>query len=477
MKFWRVVGVVVMSLFLGCAVTPYREAESYISKKEYKQALQIYLKALNPHVRNGKRYIGYEPEAMTGVGVVLWYMKRYSTAAKVLGQVAKKTPQYGKALYYLGGCYESLKKLDKASDVYRRYALLDEFDPYREFMRWRSEWISRQNVAQDVKSAMAQESTLTISDIPKETVAVLYFQNLSKNSWSPLQKGVAQTIIDDLSNLDQIKVIDREKVQKLMDAMGWTPQTMAQDSRAAQVGKLLGARTLVKGTYKILPDQKIELTVGTVYVPESKTPEYTKFNGTLANLLSLEKKMVLRIISDLGLTLTPEQERQIAGPATRDFKAFAYFCYGLNDMDAGRFDSAQKFFKQAVGLDPDFFMAQDWIVDPDIFRITHVQQFALMNERVQGLVGKTGGYAGALKETAGVFAVSPTGRLQELGAFMDAGFIPSNDSRNLRDTYVSQMSYQPPETGSKKLPVAPPPPPGVVSRWVLPGPPNPPSRH
>jgi hypothetical protein len=55
MKCWRVVGAAVMSLFLGCAVTPYRQAESYISKKEYRQALQIYLRALNPRTVNGKR--------------------------------------------------------------------------------------------------------------------------------------------------------------------------------------------------------------------------------------------------------------------------------------------------------------------------------------------------------------------------------------------------------------------------------------
>ena len=113
MKCWRVVGAVVMSLLMGCAVTPYRQAESYISKKEYRQALQIYLRALNPHTVNGKRVIGYEPEAMTGIGVVLYHMKRTNTAARVLSQVARRTPQYGKALYYLGGCYETLKKTDK----------------------------------------------------------------------------------------------------------------------------------------------------------------------------------------------------------------------------------------------------------------------------------------------------------------------------------------------------------------------------
>jgi tetratricopeptide (TPR) repeat protein len=473
MKCWRVVGVVVASVFLGCAVSPYRQAETYISQKEYKQALQIYIKALNPRMQNGKRVIGYDPEAMTGVGAVLWHMKRYNTAVRVLAQVVRKTPQYGKALYYLGGSYESLNKLDKAGETYRRYALLDQSDPYREVLRWRSDWSERQLSAQNVRKAAADEASINVASLPRESVAVLYFQNLSKSSWSPLQKGLAQLIIDDLSCIEPLKVAGREKVQRTLEAMGWTAQQMAQDSRSVQVGKLLGARTLVKGSFKILPNQRIELSYGSAFVSESRTPEYVKLTGGLQELIPLEKRMVHRLLADMGITLNAEQERLISSSGTRDFRAFFYTCAGLNDMDSGKFESAQGNFKRALAIDPDFFLAQDWLADPAVYRAAHAPQFASMNLQIERLMTGAGPAPGPAVAGA-PYAVSTSGRLQELGALMDAGFLPGNDSRDLGDSDFSGSGGTQPVPGTLS---AAPAPPYTPARWVLPGPPSPPSRR
>jgi tetratricopeptide (TPR) repeat protein len=475
MKRRRWVGAVLASAlvagFFGCAVSPYRQAESYISQKEYRQALQIYLKALNPRMVNGKRVLGYDPEAMTGIGVVLYHMKRHATAVKVLERVVKRTPQYGKAVYYLGGCQEALKKPEKAAEAYRRYALLETTDPYRDALRWRYEWISRQTLAQEVRRAIAEEPAMPLSALPGESVAVLYFQNLSKAQWAPLQKGLAQLLSEDLAEIDGLRVTGRDRIQRTMESMGWTAQAMAADSRTAQVGKLLGARTLVKGSFKILPGDRIEVRVGTVYVPESKTAETLTYTGTLDQLFSMEKRMIRRIAADMGITLTPEAERRLAGPATRDFKAFVYFSLGLNQMDAGKFEQGQKYFRQALGLDPDFFMAQDWVVDPALYRATHQGSFAAMTESLGPGFGESGAAAGPA--ATGAFAVTPAARLQELGMFMDAGFLPGADSRDLAD---SPVDTPPPDTGPRPLSPAPAPPYEPV-RWVLPGPPGPPSRR
>jgi tetratricopeptide (TPR) repeat protein len=473
MKCWRVVGVVAASLVLGCAVSPYRQAETYIFQKEYKQALQIYLKALNPRMQNGKRVIAYEPEAMTGVGAVLWHMKRYNTAVRVLGQVVRKTPQYGKALYYLGGSYESMNSLDKAGEIYRRYALLDQSDPYREFLRWRSDWCDRRLAGQNVRKAAGDESSINVASLPKESVAVLYFQNLSKNTWAPLQKGLAQLIINDLSSVEPLLVTDREKVQRTMETMKWTVQAMSQDSRSVQVGKLLGARTLVKGSYRILPNQRIELSYGSVYVSESRTPEFVKLTGALQDLITLEKRMVRRLIADMGIRLNAEQERLISASGTRDIRAFLYYCNGLNDMDAGKFEVAQGNFRKALALDPDFFLAQDWVADPAVYRAAHASQFAAMNALVERMMSGAGRGPGP-GAAAGAYAVSTSGRLEELGFLMDAGFLPGNDSRDMADSDLAAAGG--PNVVPGTLPAAPAPP-YTPARWVLPGPPSPPSRH
>jgi TolB-like protein len=281
-------------------------------------------------------------------------------------------------------------------------------------------------------------------------------------------------IIDDLSNIEQIKVIGRDKVQRLMEIQGWKPQSIAQDARNLQLGKLLGARNLVRGSIRSLPGQNLEFTVGTVLLPQTKPVQPAKYTGTLDQMFSIEKRMVRKILADLGVTLTAEQDRLISGVPTRDLKAFTQYCLGLDNMDAGKFAAAQRNFKQSLDIDPDFFMAQDWVVSPDLYRASQASQFAVMNEWVEGFLGTGGGAAGPARLSGGAFAVTPVGRLQELGAFMDAGFIPSNDTRDMSE--FSGDFYIPVTPTDNRLPAAPAPP-YTPSRWVLPGPPSPPSKH
>jgi tetratricopeptide (TPR) repeat protein len=469
MRRWRVVGALLATVWFGCAVSPYRQAELHIARKEYRPAIQIYLKALNPHQQNGKTIIAYEPEAMTGIGVVLWHMKRYNTAVRVLSQVARKTPQYGKALFYLGICQEALSKPDKAHDVYRRYAVLDDNDPYREVLRWRSEWVSKQTAAADMRR---DPSSIQVSSLPKNSVAVLYFQNMANDKWSPLQKGFAQLLIDDLSNVDQIRVVDREKLQQLIDAKKWTPKILMQDARHEEIAKLLGARAFVKGAFRVGKQQAIEFNVGTIRIDSSDPVQYRKFQGSIPEILSIEKRILMRILADLGVTLTPDQERLVSGTATKNFDAFSQFCTGLDDMDAGRFQSAQTRFARALELDSDFFLAQDRIVNPNIYAATHVPGFLDMGGRVESYMAMQGGQAGAPVQGTGAFAVTTTNRLQDFGYWMDAGFIPGTDSRSQGDVPFEGAT----PTGPNPLSGAPAPP-WTPSRWMLPGPPNPPSRQ
>lgn len=469
MKKYLSVGIALtMGIWMGCAVSPYRQAEMHIAKKEYREALRIYLQGLHPRMVNGKRVVDYDPEAMTGIGTVLFHLKRYQTASNVLAQVARRTPNYGKALYYLGGCYENLKRPDRASEVYQRYTFLDDSDPYCEILRWRFEWISHQRMTQELQRAIAEAASISITSIPKGTVAVLYFQDLSKNVFSPFQKGLTQLLIEDLSSIAVLKVVPRAKIQRLVEMTQWKPKDFMGDTRAEQIGKILSVRTLVKGTYRISSNQKIEIQMAVVNLSESTAPKYHTFQGNVSDILSLEKRMIWAIVGDLGIKLSGDEEERVLTLATGDFTAFTYYCYGLNDMDRGKFDSAQRNFEKALKQDPDFFLVHDWVVDPELYRASRQSQFANFNQLVEARVGIEGKPTRVPER--GIFAVNSMGRLQEFGTFMDAGFMPGNDSRKLTESGLWT------EGGWYSTLPRPPRPPFTLSRWILPGPPNPPGR-
>jgi TolB-like protein len=471
MKWWRVVGVAVLALTTGCAVSPYRQAEKHIANREYREALQVYMKSLNPHVRDGKRYFSYEPEAMTGIGMVLWYTKRYDTAVRILQSVVKRSPEYGKALFYLGACYEAQKQVDKAQSAYSLYSVVDPKDPYRDPIRWRLDWISKVKYALDVKRASAAEAALSPLSLPKESVAVLYFQNLTQNArLNPLSKGLAEMITEDLSQVEQLKVVPRSKLESAVQSLQWSPQVMVEDGRSPQVAKVLGARMLVKGTIRVTQNNTLEIRAGTVYVPESRTPEYVKYSGPIERLMAIEKQIVRKVLADLGVTLTPDQDRRVGETHTRDWKAFMNFALGLDMMDQGNFKSGQPYFSRALAVDPLFNLAGACVVSLDLYQATHAQDVAQMQAGVVQAVGlQTGEGVGPVEAEFQLYGVNAASRLQSLGAQMDAGFIPSNDTRESYTEVENQQGIV------RTLPAAPSLP-FVPERWMLPGPPSPPKR-
>jgi len=467
MRPWSVVGALLFALIVGCSVSPYQQAEKHISNREYREALQLYLRSLNPHVRDGRRYVAYEPEAMTGIGVVLWHMKRYDTAVKILQSVVKRTPGYGKALFYLGACHETQKRPDQARDAYAMVKGVGPNDPYRNALRWRLDWIGQQRHSVEVRRAMADEAAIALSSYPKESIAVLYFQNLSQDAkWGPLGKGLTDLVIADLSKVAALRVVDRSRLEKVLQETRFTPQELMDDANAVSLAKWLGVRMLVKGTFRIQSGNRLDVRAGSMYVPESKTLDYTRYSGGMDQLFAIEKQIVRKILADQGIVLSVEQERQISEPYTGSVRAFAAYSLGLDEMDKGNFKSAQVYFRQAVAADPLFAAAQSMQVPLDLYEATRAADAVDMLAKVSAVLGLTPGGVSVEIPDNRLFGVNATSRLQRLGAHMDAGFIPNNDTREA----YNEVRYQ-----DRGLP-QPPGLPFIPERWLLPGPPPPPKR-
>ena len=86
------------------------------------------------------------------------------------------------------------------------------------------------------------------------TIGVLYFDYAGKNAeLAPLSKGLAQMLISDLAAVDTVRVVERERLQAVLDEQklgeSWKKSGKIDSRTAARIGKLLGARYLVLGTY------------------------------------------------------------------------------------------------------------------------------------------------------------------------------------------------------------------------------------
>src|SRR5437867_4470066 len=85
-------------------------------------------------------------------------------------------------------------------------------------------------------------------------IAVLPFNNggsygQGKEDFDALERGIAGMMISELSQNPAARVVERQEIQRLVDEQNLGAQGRVDPQTAAKVGKLVGARYVVLGTF------------------------------------------------------------------------------------------------------------------------------------------------------------------------------------------------------------------------------------
>src|SRR6266403_1896039 len=85
-------------------------------------------------------------------------------------------------------------------------------------------------------------------------IAVMPFDNggsygQDKENFDALQKGIAGMLISELAQNPAARVVEREDIQRLLDEQNLGSSGRVDPQTAAKVGKLVGARYVVLGTF------------------------------------------------------------------------------------------------------------------------------------------------------------------------------------------------------------------------------------
>ena len=248
MKLNMIIIFICLILLGGCATSPYRIAEEYVENMEFDRAVREYVLMLDPHTRDGKNYIYYDREILTRIGAAYWQKQSYETAIKILRIVTEKDPEFGKALYYLVMSHEALGDEDQAIQISKGYTTLSTSDPFRRVLFGRVDYLIRRKIDREIQAALQNEALLQIADFPEKSVAVLYFLDFSDDpQWAPLQKGLAEMLITDLSQAEELKVIERLRLNGLMEELQLSATGLMDEQTATLFGSA-GTISLREGT-------------------------------------------------------------------------------------------------------------------------------------------------------------------------------------------------------------------------------------
>lgn len=167
-----------------------------------------------------------------------------------------------------------------------------------------------------VASLLALPAGASAQADTRPTVAVLYFDNnsIGKDAadYAGMGKGVADLLITELAGSPVIRVIERDRVQALLQEQNLTSAGTIDPTTAIRLGKLLGVHHMVVGGFMSTGKQMM-LTARTIEVETGAISNPQKVQHAGDDVLALIGEMSTRLRSSMKL---PAMERRTgdAGP-------------------------------------------------------------------------------------------------------------------------------------------------------------------
>jgi TolB-like protein len=200
-------------------------------------------------------------------------------------------------------------------------------------------------------------------DDMRPTVAVLPFVNSaigsSNDELAPLSKGIADLLIIELAQNPGIRMVERENIQKLLDEQDLARDGRVDDATAARIGKLLGAKHMVTGSFITDRSGTMVITLKSIDA-ETGRIEWTHMDRDKTdNFLALVAKVGATANSGLKLPeLTPAARQTSQAKAEKQkkvpFQAVMMYSRAINAQDAGNRAEAITLFNQTIERFPDF---------------------------------------------------------------------------------------------------------------------------
>jgi len=241
------------------------------------------------------------------------------------------------------------------------------------------------------KEALQQEKAMGAINNPS-SIAVLYFNNKSgQDKLNPLQKGMAVMLITDLAKVEQLQVVERVRMQALLDEMDLGASGMVDAQTAPAVGKLLGAYFVASGDILAGTSQELEVASSLLDVPFETVTQQPTVTGALDQLFKLEKQLLFNIVDQLHITLSPAKKVELQKPLSASTTALLALFLGIDHSDKGQYSQAAKMYEQALVEDPNLQMAKSALQELKGMGLISAEEIVAVDEPLAAPAVEAGG--------------------------------------------------------------------------------------
>ncbi|HEU4386369.1 MAG TPA: protein kinase, partial [Blastocatellia bacterium] len=190
------------------------------------------------------------------------------------------------------------------------------------------------------------------------SIAVLPFVNANAEPDAEyLAEGIPESIINNLSQLPNLKVMSRNSVFRLR----------GQD--AQEVGQKLGVQAVLTGTV-VQRGDALTISIELVDAGDNSHLWGQQYNHRLADVFAIQEEMAKQIVEKLRLKLTGAERQQLAKRPTENLKAFQYYMQGrAYAQRSTREDllAAIRYYEKAIEEDRSYALAHTGLADAYAF--------------------------------------------------------------------------------------------------------------
>ncbi|MCG8605776.1 CsgG/HfaB family protein [bacterium] len=311
--------------------------------------------------------------SQNGENVELKQAKQYFNNGKFLNSidilkklVVTKTlakEDYRDACEYLAMAYVST---NQESDAKKIFTEIITKDPnYRPSDKW---WPHNRLMKVFYNTAKELQGSLQLKSPGIKTIAIIDFENNSieeAEKYDNLGNALSKILIGDFAVLSNLKVVERERLQFLLDELELTDKTVGgkkvvDASYAPRLGKLLGAHSFVFGSFMQI-GKTFRLDARLVKTETGEIFKTASVEGKPDKIIELAKKLTIKITNNLDVEIKKAEHDKLEKMGQGDIPLEALALYGnaMAKLNNELYKDASVILEEAVAMAPEFRQAHD----------------------------------------------------------------------------------------------------------------------
>ena len=179
-----------------------------------------------------------------------------------------------------------------------------------------------------------------------------------KENFDALQKGIAGMLISELAQNPAARVVEREDIQRLLDEQNLGSSGRVDPQTAAKVGKLVGARYVVLGTFlDFYGDFRVDARLVNVETSEIVKVESDRMQRD--HLYDIIRTVASQLMKDASLPPLPKPASDQRMSRQVPTEALTYYSRALLYQDRGQREKAVDMYQRAIAVFPAYAEAAE----------------------------------------------------------------------------------------------------------------------